>query len=241
MISDSILSVVEFVDSRISSMSFTHDVSLSFVNKNYIILIYVSQTRHVFSSFRNPPPHKVFRVKGLSLVRGSKAWSIQNMVWMNRKTGFLDFSIHVWPSMVSVIISSTNPSIDFSMASISTMILSDISNGVESGRYYSFWNDLHVSILELSGIPSVFQEELVYQVYFCFDSCSVFWWRWCCEHGSHKYNSACFNRIVMQVDSICECVCTPRYVRSKSVLLIMIVFLEIWSLMTVIIRITLIS
>ena len=59
------------------------------------------------------------------------------MVWITKSAMFLTCSTQMGPSMVSVMMTSMNPSIEYSFDSTSTASVSPGTTGVESGRFPS--------------------------------------------------------------------------------------------------------
>ena len=80
----------------------------------------MSQPRHVFCSASCPSPASLLNGSGLSRFRGSDGCSGRNSVWMTNRAALFSRSIQWSSSTVMVMMSSMNPSIDASVAMIST-------------------------------------------------------------------------------------------------------------------------
>ena len=72
--------VLIFVAVRDSLMSFVGENSFSLVRNNLSERVWMYHTRHVLCSVRLPYPPSLWNKKGLSILRGSEAWSGQTIV-----------------------------------------------------------------------------------------------------------------------------------------------------------------
>ena len=82
--------------------------------------MFVSYPRHVFGSASCPYLVSFLKESGSSCFRGSDGCSGQKSVWMTHRASLFARSIQCFSSTVMVIMSSMNPSIDASVAVMST-------------------------------------------------------------------------------------------------------------------------
>ena len=104
-------SIFIFVEARDDFMSCTQDVSFSLGRNNLRERVWMSQPRHVLclSSWNSPASMRSER--GSSRFISSKYCSGLNMVWMTNKAKVLVCYTKFESSMVMVMMSSMNPSI----------------------------------------------------------------------------------------------------------------------------------
>ena len=119
-ITDSSVSVLTFVAANDSFMSFFQAVFFSSGRDAIRDWVLMSQPRHVFFSASCPSPSSFLNESVSSHFRGSDGCSGQNSVWMTKKATLFARSIQCLSSTVMVMMSSMKPSIDASMALIST-------------------------------------------------------------------------------------------------------------------------
>ena len=119
-INNSRVSVLIFVEANDSLMSFVQAVGFSSVRDNLRDWVLMSQTRHLFCSASCPSPASFLNDSGSSHFRGSDGCSGWNSVWMTNRAALFAQSIQWSSSTVMVMMSSMKPSIDASVAMIST-------------------------------------------------------------------------------------------------------------------------
>ena len=128
------LYVFTFVKDRDSLMLCIQAVSFSRGRNTRRKRVWMFHPRQVLCLIRWPSPaslrseRRLYRFRGLSDFRGL------NMVWMINKSAFLAISTQYWSSIVMVMISWMNPSIEASFDSIFITIWSDLTSWSEAFR-----------------------------------------------------------------------------------------------------------
>ena len=115
----------------------TQSVSFYLCSNNRRERFVIPCTRHVLHSESRPSSVSLRSKRGLYCFSVSEEYSSLNMVWMKNKAAFLARPTHLGLSMMMVMMSSMNKSIDASFALISTASWYDWISGSEGGRYSS--------------------------------------------------------------------------------------------------------
>ena len=119
----------------------------------------MSHPSHVLYLAICPSPTSLLKENGLSSFRGSDGCSGRNIVWMINRAAIFERSIQCLSSTVMVMISSMKPSIDASVAVISTAKGSDVSRWLadccfSSCRSKDWYGDFRLSVSQDSLIVS---------------------------------------------------------------------------------------
>ena len=119
-INDSSLYVLVFVEANASFISVVQVVCFYSGINTLREWVFMSHPRHVLCSASCPSPASFLKESGLSHFRGYDGCIGRNSVWMTNRAALFVRSIQCSSSTLMVIMLSMNPSIDASVAVIST-------------------------------------------------------------------------------------------------------------------------
>ena len=134
-------------------------------------------------------------------MRVPEAWNVKKMVWIPHKDKFLPLPTHLWTSMVSLVMSSINLSIDAYLESTSADIFSALACGFNSERYCSCGinflcgccrSESSQELLKRSSFTRSIYESLIVAYY---TGTHIV------PNGSHKQSSGIFTTMTMQVNT----------------------------------------